>query len=246
MMNISILCVYNNDEIMNDFSSNLGNQKLNGEYQLIPINNKGNVWHSIREAYNSHLDKIKYDMVVFIHQDIRFMNESALQNLLDEIEKISDFGIIGIAGCKSGKQWKLLSSITHGLDHKNAGETVQEAIEVQTVDECCFVMHTNDIQRTGFSEIDGWHMYAVEQCLWMAGGGKENYVIPAENIWHMSNGQSLDPSYMITLEQVLSKYCKDIIYLNTTVKQWKVHGLFPYLYRKYYYVKQVFKRMLFY
>lgn len=42
-MNISILYVYNNEEIINDFSSNLGTQKINGEYQFIPINNKRNI-----------------------------------------------------------------------------------------------------------------------------------------------------------------------------------------------------------
>ena len=70
-----------------------------------------------------------------------------------------------------------------------------------------------------------------------------NYVVPAE-MWHMSDGKSLNPAYMKTLEIMIDRYGTYTDYFNTTVRQWKTTGVSATLYRKYYYLKQILKRIL--
>lgn len=247
--NVSIISVSNNNEIMIEFKNSLAKQK-NVTYQLIEIDNVSDkssdlksAWGSWRKAINSVLNQIKYDLVIFSHPDIRFLDEKALVNILSEVNKLSDFGVVGVAGCQEGQQWSLLTNIFHGELKKNAGIKITTHIEVQTVDECFFIMKNEVLQKVKFSNLDGWHLYAVEQCLHMLDLHKKNYIVPA-NLWHLSDGKSLDPQYMICLEKIIKRYSKQTEYLNTTVKQWKTHGVGALLYRRYYFLKQSLKRGL--
>ncbi len=65
---------------------------------------------------------------------------------------------------------------------------IVKSTEVQTVDECFFIMNKNIIEKMKFTSLNGWHLYAVEQCLRMTKLGKRNYVVPA-NLWHLSDGK---------------------------------------------------------
>ena len=104
-------------------------------------------------------------------------------------------------------------------------------------------VQTDIIKKFPFSNINGWHMYAVELCLQLLREGYINYVLPCD-IWHKSSGSSLDSSYVLTLEKIVRLYSKDYKYINTTVKQWKTTGLISSLYRKYYFFKQFVKRRI--
>ena len=67
--------------------------------------------------------------------------------------------------------------------------------------------------------------------------------MPSE-IWHISDGKSLDKNYMICLEELINNYKNNFDYINITIKKWKTKGLFAFFYRKYYYVKQTIKKLL--
>lgn len=238
----TIISISNNKKITDGFRVNLSEQK-NVSYQLIIIDNRNNIFNGAREAFNSVLGQIENEIVIFSHPDIRFLSDNGLSSILEEVKKIDCYGVIGVAGCQEGIQWKLLSNIKHGKLKKDAGEKITDYAEVQTVDECFFVMKKTVIQKMKFTKLPGWHLYAVEQCLRMINEDKKNYIIPAD-LWHISDGNSLDPRYMTCLEQILKIYAKNIEFINTTVKQWKTQGIKAWLYRKYYFVKQIIKKRL--
>lgn len=238
----TIISISNNRNITDEFKVNLSEQN-NVSYQLIIIDNRNNIFNGAREAFNSVLEQIENEIVIFSHPDIRFLSNNELSSILEKVKKIDCYGVIGVAGCQEGIQWKLLSNIKHGMLKKDAGEKITDYTEVQTVDECFFVMKKAVIQRMKFTKLSGWHLYAVEQCLRMINEGKKNYVIPAD-LWHISDGKSLDPRYMTCLEQILKFYTENIEFINSTVKQWKTHGRKAWLYRKYYFFKQIVKKRL--
>lgn len=242
-MKCTIVSIANNKEITKGFLDNLKNQE-EVDCQLIIIENQDHLFTSARAAYNSCLDRIDNEIVVFSHPDIRFLNHLALHNLIKQAASLGAFGVVGAAGCKSGKEWEIQSNIVHGRNKERAGSRINKPVEVQTVDECLFIMHKADIQKIKFTNLGGWHLYAVEQCLRMSTlEQKNNYVVPAD-LWHLSNGKSLDPSYMITLESMIRGYRSEYEYINTTVKQWKTKGLFSMSYRKYYWMKQFVKKRI--
>lgn len=237
----TIVSISNNLQMTNNFISDLEKQK-DVEYQLMLIDNTQNRFGGAREAFNSIIRKIQNDTVIFLHPDIRFLSDRALVSILIEVENIQDYGVIGVAGCPEGAKWCLLSNIYHGEGKVKAGKKIVKSTEVQTVDECFFIMNKNIIEKMKFTSLDGWHLYAVEQCLRMTKLGKRNYVVPA-NLWHLSDGKSLDPKYMKCLEKLIDIYRCDVDCINTTVKQWKTHGLKAVIYRKYYYMKQCIKKV---
>ena len=59
----------------------------------------------------------------------------------------------------------ILSNIVHGKNKSSAGDKIKKPEVVQTVDECMFFVQTDIIKKFPFSNINGWHMYAVELCL---------------------------------------------------------------------------------
>lgn len=236
----TIVVIANKAEVLEDYIKSLDAQ-TNVVFQLIVIDNKDNQYSGARKAFNSVLAQAKYDVVIFSHPDIRFMTDTALADIMLQIESLNNFGVVGIAGCAEGRTWRILSNIVHGTDKDNAGTKISNPIEVQTVDECFFAMERDVAQKNNFINEDGWHLYAVEQCLQMRRINKKNYIVPAD-VWHLSNGKSLGPTYLKDLERVIDEYKNDTEYINTTVKQWKTKGIRPYLYRRYYYVKQIIKR----
>lgn len=241
-MTCTIVVIWNKEDIYTEFLDSLKKQK-DVDFKIIGIKNDNHQYVGARQAYNDHLRAIEGSYVIFMHPDIRFLDEYALYDLLENVKKTGDFGVVGVAGTPEGKNWQIYSDIIHGMSKENAGKSVKGQKEVQTVDECLFVMNASDIKNKKFSLLEGWHLYAVEQCVEYLLCGKKNYVIPAR-LWHMSAGGSLDPSYMITLNILIRKYKNELKYLNTTVKQWKTNGMPAAIYRIYYYYKQKLKRWL--
>jgi len=242
MSTITIVTVWNNEAAFREFTEDLKRQE-GVAYTLLDVDNSKNRYSSAREAFNMQLPKIETEYVAFAHQDIRFLDTQALADILYWVEQQENLGIAGVAGCPKGDRWELLSGIVHGADAVPAGKPVESAVQVQSVDECLFILKTEVLRRHPFSRKTGWHMYAVEQCLELAAVGYDNVVVPAR-IWHLSSGASLDHTYLYTLEEMIRQYGDKTLYLNTTVKQWKTQGAKARIYRYYYLQKMKLKRFL--
>ena len=242
MPECTLVLISNKQEVYMGFLESLDTQK-EVRYQLICIDNYAGEFAGTREAYNAYLAKAQSDWIIFLHPDIRFEDPYALRDILSEVNQLGEFGVAGVAGCLKGEKWGILSDMLHGKDRMYAGERLVRSMEVQTLNECLFVMSKKYVIDHPFSDIVGWHLACVEQCLEALVSGKRNYVIPSR-LWHLSAGDSLDPDYLRILEILIDKYAGEFDYFNTTVKQWQVHGAAAKIYRKYYRMKQILKRRL--
>lgn len=245
-IDFSIVTIVNKPDLFDRFCKSLEMQ-TNVSYELIPIYNLNNEYKSARDAFNSVLNNCNGEYVVFTHPDIIFETSNVLYTIKTYLNRIVDFGVIGAAGASADKYNKnvrvIYSNMVHGMNKKNAGIKIDSIQEVQTVDECFFVLDRRYITETKFSELDGWHLYAVELCLQSILANKKNYVIPLK-IWHLSNGKSLDSNYIKQLNRIIQIYGDKFPILYTTVKIWMTQGLRSKLYRYYYFVKQKIKRKI--
>ena len=242
MSTVTVVTVWNKEAVFCEFTEALKEQK-GVSYTLLAVDNSENRYPSARAAFNAQIDRIETEYVAFLHQDIRFLDAYALADIVKWAEAQDNLGVAGVAGCPTGDRWELISSIVHGAAAVAAGKAIEKPVPVQTVDECLFILRTDVLRAHPFSDKAGWHMYAVEQCLELAKAGYDNIVMPAR-IWHLSSGDSLDHTYLYTLEEMIRQYGAQTPFLNTTVKQWKTQGLKARLYRYYYLQKMKLKRFL--
>ncbi|MCW3763739.1 glycosyltransferase family protein [Weissella confusa] len=222
----SIITIVNKENVYQEFKKSLDQQKQ-VDYELIKINNSNNQFQSARAAYNEASKKATGKYLVFIHPDIRFLDEMSLYDILTEATNIDNFGVVGIAGSPVRMHkghFILLTTLKQGKRKESIGDPIDEPTEVQTVDECFFIMEKSYWEKIPFSDIEGWHMYAVEQCLRAILGGKKNYVIPSR-VWHLSAGVSEDRNYVKIGKEIVQRYGSHFPYINTTVTHWDTQGI---------------------
>ena len=106
MKNISIITIANNNEVYNSFVDNLLKQK-DINVQLLTVNNYNNTFKSAVEAYNSILKEAKYSPIIFCHPDIRFLDNNSLLNIVEQVEQLNDYGVVGIAGADFKQKFPL-------------------------------------------------------------------------------------------------------------------------------------------
>ncbi|MDU5912997.1 MAG: glycosyltransferase [Anaerococcus vaginalis] len=245
-IDFSIVTIVNKQDVFKEFCKGV-EQQIGVSFELIPIFNFDGDFKSARRAFNSVLDKCNGKYIIFTHPDIRFGTHRELHKTKIYLDQINEFGVVGAAGATSNKNNKnkriIYSNIVHGSNKRKAGVTINSIQEVQTVDECFFILNRSYISSNKFSTLEGWHLYSVEMCLKCILENKKNYVIPL-NIWHLSDGKSLDSNYMHQLNKIIKIYKNDFPILYTTVKLWKTKGILSILYRHYYYVKQRIKKIL--
>ena len=240
---IAIYTIVNKQDIFDEFKLNIYEQK-GIDYQLYKISNCKGEYNSARKAYNDNATDNNVDYYVFLHPDIRFIDKNALADIMKSIDSIGDFGVVGIAGAREvGNTREIISTIVQGEQKRRVGTFIDRPTQVQTVDECLFVIKRDYFVENKFSEKDGWHLYSVEYSLKALKDGKENFVVPAR-VWHMSPGSSLDEKYMSQLEIILQEYKRDYYIICTTVKAWQTKGLTAYVFRKYYWIKQRIKKTI--
>lgn len=243
----SIITIINNKSTFDEFSVSLSQQR-DVDYELIKINNCNNEFTSARSAYNHAANLAKGEFLIFCHPDIRFLDERSLFDICKFAQDQKEFGVMGIAGSPSelkNNNRVLLSTIIHGNDKIQAGDSnFSHATEVQTLDECFFIMTKKFWELHPFSTQDGWHLYAVEQCIVANLNNQKNYVVPAR-IWHTSDGKSEDYHYYIYLRQLIHKYRDNLpATLNTTVKKFPTRGMSANLYTLYWLLNRWTKQFL--
>ena len=137
----SIITIVNRENLYQEFKKSLSQQQQ-VDYELIKINNYNNQFKSARKAYNEASKKATGKYLVFIHPDIRFLDEMALHDILVSAVNIDDFGIVGIAGSPVRMHkghFILLTTLKQGKRKEGIGDPITSPTEVQTVDECFFI-----------------------------------------------------------------------------------------------------------
>lgn len=218
----SIITIVNKENLYQEFKKNLSEQE-GVHYELIKVKNDHNQFSSARVAYNHAIKKAHGNYFIFLHPDMRFLDKYALRDALAQITRIDNLGVAGVSGCPfelHHHKSTILTTIVQGQPtYYHFGKTIDHVTKVQTVDECFFVMTKKFCQAHPFSDINGWHMYAVEQCLVALLNGKENYVVPAR-MWHYSPGNSENWQYVQTGREIVRRYGQHFSSINTTMTTW--------------------------
>lgn len=221
----SIITIVNKEKVYQEFKENLKTQK-SVNYELIKINNDNNQYSSARAAYNAALKKAHGDYLIFLHPDMRFLDENSLHDTLKQVVGLKNLGVAGISGCPDEVRHHkstLVTSIVHDNPPHRFGKLINNVTEVQTVDECFFVMKRSFCEKHPFSNIPGWHMYAVEQCLVALLNGKQNYVVPAR-MWHFSTGSSENWQYVQTGREIARRFRDNFPTISTTITTWETRS----------------------
>ncbi|KKI00364.1 family 2 glycosyl transferase [Methanosarcina sp. 1.H.T.1A.1] len=216
---ISIVCVNNNDKILNNYLlKSLENQTL--DYELIIVDNTKGTFKSAAEALNYGGRKAKRKYIMFVHNDVSLSSNKWLEETEKMLDSLSNLGIAGVAGKKNHDG--VMTNVTHGDPPKLAGKiSIQSPIKVQTLDECLIIIPKCVFEVLQFDEkvCDNWHLYAVDYCLSVKILGFDAYVIP-KGIYHRSSGYSMSEIYYVTLKKVSNKHNKSYKNVYTTMGDW--------------------------
>lgn len=237
---ITIITIVNNMDVYREFLQSLNTQK-SIYYEVKTVFNCNHEYSSARKAYNEAAEYARGKYLFFVHPDIRFLDELSLADIMVYVRKIDEFGVIGAAGAiQKGKKREIITSIVHGDNAMSLGTLADGLYEVQTVDECFFIVERKYFISHVFPETEGWHLYAVQYCLEAIKDARKNYVVPVR-VWHLSDGKSLDYNYVNQLEQLIKVEKNDFDMICTTVRAWRTKGVMALVYRKYYVLKQYIK-----
>lgn len=200
------------------------NKQRNCSYEILRIDNENNRYASAVEAFNSVLDQVKGDYILFTHQDMELTDELFLNKVETYFKEHPNMGIAGVAGAKEGKVY---SNIYHSLPKILVSSTrLEEVTPVHGLDECLFVIPKKVLDAHPFDGrvCDHWHLYAVEYCYQMLEAKKEVAVLPLD-AYHASYGDFMNEGYYQTLLKVAKKYQSHYKRIDTTLRSWSTNPI---------------------
>lgn len=223
---ISIICVYNNKEILEEFLlTSLKAQST--DYELILMDNTNNMFKSAAEALNKGAEKVNGNYIMFVHQDINLKSDDWLKDTENILDSLDNLGIAGVAGISPWDEDEKISNIKQGYPpQKISNNSIETPQKVQTLDECLVIIPRSVFNILKFDQevcID-WHLYAVDYCLSVSNIGFDVFVIPSD-IYHGSPGDSMSDQYYSILGKVLKKHKKYHKFVFTTMGGWT--SLYP-------------------
>lgn len=227
----SIIIVYNSSNIQASLTVN-SLRRQSEEYELILLENVDNRnFKSAAAALNAGASRATGDFLMFVHQDVDFLDEHFLEKARAMLKQADDLGIAGVAGMSangSDHHDRQRNLIYQGVPQRAWGSQIQKLERVQTLDECLLIVPRNVFEKNQFDETtcDNWHLYGVDYCLTMASQGLAAYVLPML-IYHQSAGDSakvrrnlfrgsLSPSYFRSFEAVRRKHRNHVDNIHTT------------------------------
>lgn len=217
LKNISLITVYNNINLLQQMVESASMQE-NVTIDYVLIDNRTNQFASAAAALNYGAKKAKGEVLVFLHQDIEFLEKSALSDIY-RFGVTNQNTIFGAAGVKSKlvDTGEFFSSMYAGED-KVQYKCCTAPANCYTLDECLIACHKDVMKRIKFDEetCNGWHLYGADFCL-QAGLIPEYsvMVIPMDYVWHKSNGNA-DKYYIKTQDLLAKKYRGKYKIINTT------------------------------
>lgn len=234
---ISIICPYNNREVLYHALLNSLKNQQGVSYELITINANEHGFLSASETLNYAGRKATGDYLIFVHQDVIFESRYVLREIYSLCTQY-DFGIAGVAGCvKTDGIIQVISKIHHGGERQLAGSISNFNIPqtVDSLDECLLIIPKDVFTLFAFSDIGKtWHLYGTDYSLKMKINCRSVLVFPI-NFWHLSDGFSLNLNYyhsVFRLVDLYKKHFKEIITIYGTWPTQKSRLLVKLLYRE--------------
>lgn len=107
MPSFSVICVYNNPEVLEGWLSASLESEPRVQYESIFIDNREGNYSSAAAALNAGAKRANGDYYIFVHQDVRFLGDSWLDSALQYLDSLDDLGIAGVVGeTTSGERHK--------------------------------------------------------------------------------------------------------------------------------------------
>ena len=172
-INIVISTTHSNDE-MQEFISML-KSTCGCENEIYLINNKEGV--GLTQVYSDMLNKIKDDVIVFIHDDILFLKNGWGAEVLRLFNENEKYGIIGVAGSKEfneGGMWWANKLIYGQVMHEKDGNRFltqfspllnKDLEEVCVIDGLFMAVAKNRLGSDFDKNINGFDFYDISFCL---------------------------------------------------------------------------------
>ena len=199
---LTIICAYNNKEVLEKYLLKSLQKQTVQDYELILLDAKELGTKTAAATLNYGAEKAQNDTLVFVHQDVEFLEEYALEKI-EAFSRTHTFAIAGVAGVKKTRFYKVFSSVLQGKARKPAGKLTSTVTELEAVDECLFIIPKSTF--AGFGDLGAtWHFYAVEYCIRARSRGEKVLLCPIP-VYHLSTGD-LNASYYDTLLTVAEKY----------------------------------------
>lgn len=219
---VSIVCAYNNEKILESALKKSLEKQRDVDYEFFPVNTKELEFSSASETLNYAGRRVNGEYIFFVHQDVIFENELDLKYLYN-LCCTNQFGIAGVAGCvnQDGKV-KAISCIHHGKEHIRATENYDfnKPILADNLDECLLIIPKKVFEHYEFSDIGKtWHLYGADYSLKMKVHFHPVLIFPFD-LWHLSEGNSLNSNYFDSIIELAKLYRKDFKEIVTLFGTW--------------------------
>lgn len=209
---LSFVVAYNKKDVLeqNFLSSSCINE---GKYQIIIEKGKS----SASLTYNSALDNVNNQYVVFAHQDVYFPTgwDERLLIEIKNIEKTSrPWGVIGCIGINSGGS-TCGHVYSNGLGRILGSSGSRE--KASTIDEMVIVLNRKaEIQFD--NKLPGYHLYGTDICFEAKKKRLENYIIKNFCIHNSLPVINLDNSFWKACNFIRKKWSDDLPITTTCIK----------------------------
>lgn len=186
--------------------------KQNMKYRHLLIDNRQGKYIGAAQAFNIELrakGNTVGDYIVFCHQDIAFDDDTLWKRAEEEFRKNPN-QLLGVAGM--AKEGETISNLKY-LDTNSYITRRQTDVkkEVETLDECCFIIPKHLFERLPFDEkvCPFWHLYAADYCYAVREKYDiRSYVLP-EMIYHKEStldGLYTDSKFLKSIWRLSRKY----------------------------------------
>jgi len=142
--------------------------------EVIEYINQG---ESLTKFYNKGLKESKYDIVVFLHDDIIIETRQWAKKLAKLYDNNPEYGILGVAGTKflaeSGQWWadksKMYGRVAHTHEGKSwlssySDDLVNRIEDVVVVDGVFFSVMKSKLKVHFDETVEGFHFYEIDFC----------------------------------------------------------------------------------
>ncbi|HMA64069.1 MAG: glycosyltransferase [Fibrobacterota bacterium] len=187
--------------------------------EYIRINNRDNAYN-LCSAYNTGVSLASGDIIVFVHEDVFFVNKDWGVRLIDKFADAS-VGLVGVAGTQylfkdtpgwvaAGRPWIKGQVIheTHGIESRvlTVFSWDDQDADVVAVDGLFFAIRASLFSTIRFDDItfNGFHLYDLDICMQIQ---KSHRLIVTKDILvrHLSGG-SFDTKWQSYAVAFLKKY----------------------------------------
>lgn len=157
---ISIIISSCNQQYFTALQGNISNT-IGVEYEIIKIHNPGKM--SICEAYNRGVEKAKYSILCFAHEDIEFKTENWGSKVLDIFSSAPHVGLLGAAG----NIYKSLTPSHWSFPDADKNSFYVNVIQgdLQTVEPIIFYANPTNVNLQQVAAIDGFWFCAPKDVI---------------------------------------------------------------------------------